>query len=202
MIAIFFLFLLQNDDLELQSSVRVGNASGTVIKVSDGFAYILTTGHLEKRQDVKVEFFYMDGDKLEKPMVLSGRIILLLENNEKGVDFSIVKIELPKRSRPSCIPLASKEVRCRKNQNYRVIGFCKEPCEFELTYLGERDGSLITTKDKPTPGCSGGGLFRGGKLLGVCWGTNHKESEIEGLFTPHYSIIDILEKANMRFLFE
>jgi hypothetical protein len=47
-------------------------------------------------------------------------------------------------------------------------------------------------------GCSGGGMFRGGKLLGVCWGVQDGEA----FFTPHYRVIEILRAAHLEFVFE
>lgn len=206
LIVLVLLFAGDSQDPELQASVRVtlirstakSVVSGTVIKVIDRDAYVLTTAQINRWQSAKIEFFYMDGDGLPKPSMKDGRIILLVENRQKGIDFAVIKVDLANRERPTYIPLADKKVRCREGQDYRAIGCSngKEPTEHDVAYLKERDGSLVT---KSVFGCFGGGMFRGGKLLGVCWGSSKDK---EDLFTPHYRIINALEGSNLEFLLE
>lgn len=201
MIALVAVLALSANDPELEASVRVSlknPASGTVINFINGDAYVLTIGHINNRQDVSVEFLFMDGDRLAKPMQRQGRIIFLVENSQKGLDCAVIKVPLPNRCRPTYIPLAAKAVRCREGQEYRTIA-CqadKPPCEFNVTFRKEKDGSLVTSQD--VRWSSGGGLFRGGKMLGVHWGVVNQE----GMFTPHFRIIDMLEAANLEFLLE
>lgn len=169
-------------DGEMESSVRVNPktpSSGTIIKVIDRDAYILSTGHMKTREDIIVQVFYMDGVRLEKPANLQGTIVFLVENNEKGADFSIIKVELPERKSVSYTPLAAKGVKLRKDQTYRAIGcgMGSEPKDYQVVFLKEWKGSLVTAKE-PAPGASGGGLFRAGKLLGVCWGSYYQGKEL------------------------
>jgi hypothetical protein len=203
MFALLLSMVLGSSDVELQASVRIAcpksPTSGTVVKVIDGEAYILASGQLDKRDSLDVEFFYMDGSKLDKSLILPGRSVLMVENNKKGVDFAVIKVKLPTRSRCYYIPLAAEKVRCREGQEYRAVG-CKngkEPTFMDVLFTSEKNGSL-QTKTQMDFGCSGGGMFRGGKLLGVCWGVQDGEA----FFTPHYRVIEILRAAHLEFVFE
>lgn len=197
----------QQPDAEMEASVRVNPkapSSGTVVKVVDENAYVISTGHMSIREDVKVEFFYMNGKKLATPTVLQGKVLLLVENNERGVDFSLIVVKLPDRTAPTAVQLADNRGNLKPGLTYRAVGckMGKEPSEYNVVYEKEVNGSIITSKDEVQAGASGGGMFRSGKLYGVAWGSSTDKNGTKGMFVSHHTIIKCLEAAGFKHLLE
>lgn len=176
----------------IHAAVRVngGNSScGTIIKVEQAggegtTAYVLTTGHLQKRMEMKIEVFYRDGKKLEKAEEATGELVCLVENNLRGIDFSVVKVTLkgPPKEYAAC--KLAKDVPF--NKELVSIGCDKgiEPKEFNVTATRWRKkGNDVwvrhKTEESSNGGRSGGGLFRNGELVGVYWGSYTKGDDSE-----------------------
>jgi hypothetical protein len=193
---------------DFQASVRVNYpfaSSGTVFKVipnDKGYtSYILSTGHMKKREEPEIEFFFMDGEKLEKSLKVKGNILFLVENSEKGVDFSL--IEVTTKGKPSFVPIAKKDA--KKGDKCLSVGCdnASKPKCYSCTILslGKRD--YILENDSPRAGRSGGGLFLNHEIVGVCWGAQiWGNKEVNGLFTRASVIRNLLINADYENLLE
>lgn len=175
----------------LHAAVRVNGANascGTIIKVEeegDGCnAYVLTTGHLQKRMEMKVEVFYKNGKKLEKAEEATGELVCLVENNKRGIDFSVVKVTLKGKPKDYAACRIAKDVPF--NKEIISIGCDKgiEPKEFKVTATrwrvkGQDVWVRHKTDESSNGGRSGGGLFLNGELVGVYWGSYTSTSDSE-----------------------
>lgn len=175
----------------IHAAVRVNGTNsscGTVVKIEDEgdtcTAYVLTTGHMQKRQEVKVEVFYRGGKKLEKAEEYTGELVCLVENNKRGIDFSVVKVELKGKAKEYTACRIAKDVPF--NKEIVSIGCDKgiEPKQYKVTAtrwrLKDRDVWVRHQTDEASnAGRSGGGLFHNGELVGVYWGSYTHSGEID-----------------------
>lgn len=167
----------------LHAAVRVNgdNAScGTIFKVEPGkstcTAYIVSTGHLAKRSEMKVEVFFLEGKELKEPLVGTGELLTIVDNHDKGVDFCVIKVELKCDAKKLCAAkLAKKVVFGEECTSVGCDGGIK-PKSFSVTTTKWR------TKDRDifvkhslgqtsTGGRSGGGIFKGNEVVAVYWGS-------------------------------
>lgn len=167
----------------LHAAVRVNgsNAScGTIIKIAEedeaAVAYVLTTGHLQKRMEMGVEVFYRKGEKLKEAEKYTGELVCLIENNSRGIDFSVVKVTLKGPAKEYTAARIAKDVPF--NKECVSIGCDKgiEPKEFKVTPTRWRIKNADVwvrhkTDEVSNGGRSGGGLFLNGELVGVYWGS-------------------------------
>jgi len=196
---------------EMQASVRVNHpesSSGTVIHVAalgDGryTAYVLSTGHMGKRTEPSVEFFYLDGKKLAKPQTAQGRIVFLVENGvSQGVDFCVIEVDA--KGKPAAVPIAKKDV--GKGVTCLSIGcdMGSLPTAYQCKVVKVKKHQYALERDTPRPGRSGGGLFHDGKLVGVCWGCYQSGNGqgLTGMFTRASTIRRLLASAGYENLLE
>ena len=198
---LFFIFwtqpLLASD--YLQSAVRVneGSAScGTIIKVERDRVWVISTGHMEKRNEPVVEVFYRDGKKLSKPLKSKGKIVLRVENNvDFGIDFSLIEVgfgDFDHRRAFKGVTIGD----AKKDTDCISIGcdLAVEPTEYRVKVeeICKGRGDIYTVgKDRTNGGRSGGGLFYDGKLVAVSWGATVSGDE-KGIFTSGQSIKQVL----------
>lgn len=182
MIAMLLAIVFEIDSYAtLQASVRVNGpefaSTGTIIACQDGYSYVLSTGHMGKRTDPTVEVFYANGSRLSKAVELKAQIILLVDNHEKGIDFSILKFEIPQDFKLRSIPLAERvifdklsvSVGCDMGQAPKAY------CVLPLNWHNRKRDFWLKCNPGETirAGRSGGGVFHGRKLIGVLWGCWH-----------------------------
>lgn len=90
---------------------------------------------------------------------------------------------------PNYLPIASEEFKYTQNMRLHSVG-CdsgNEVAHYDVEVVGLRDGSwpdLVTTRNSPRPGRSGGGLSTEDYFVGVCWGTSSYDGSGNGYFTP------------------
>lgn len=193
---------------EFQASVRVNYpyaSSGTVFKVTPndkGYtSYILSTGHMKKREDPQIEFFFMDGEKLDEPLVVKGNIIFLVENSFKGCDFSVIEVRT--KGKPAFIPIAKKDAKEKDKCLSIGCDSASVPKCYSCTVLNLEKLDYILENDSPKAGRSGGGLFLKHEIVGVCWGCRTwGNEERNGLFTRASVVRNLLMTAGYEYLLE
>lgn len=206
------LLIPTNNPLEASVRVNPGRpSSGTVVRVEKNeykyVSYILSTGHFQNAvgETAFVEFFYHEGQKLDTPMRVKGKVIYKIDKHEKGEDFSIIKVKTD--FRPSFIPIAKNPPKLPFLANSIGCDLGIRPkSNLVLAYQIE-SASVVTKFNNPLPGRSGGALISNGELVAVCWGgkftcesTGWAIISDRGLFTSHEAITRHLSKSKFAFL--
>lgn len=183
-------------------SVNGASGSGTICYYDSltNWAYVLSCGHLwsgnksyvqsENKEKIKIITWYHNDKKLEKPKIYEGEI--LFWSNERGYDVSLVRFQ------PDWIPSYFPIAKNFKGSNGDFLNSMgcdggREVARYEVEFLELRKIDLITERNSPRPGRSGGGLVTNeGKLVGICWGTSDVSGDGIGYFTPISSIQKVL----------
>lgn len=185
----------------LSASVRIssngGAGSGTICyyDYASNKAYVISCGHLwsgnkryipEQNTSAKILVWYHNDKKLETPETLDAEV--LFWSNDRGYDVSLLRFE--PSWKPVFFPACSRPI--EKGQVLNSLG-CdggKEVARYEVIVKELRHPDIITIKNSPRPGRSGGGLITNeGELVGICWGTSDISSgDGIGYFTPFHSI--------------
>ncbi len=185
----------------LSPSVKVtvpgGSGSGSVIYYdsSDKFAYVATCGHLwspgiltsEKAKIKKLKcfltFWYDNSTKLKNPKKYEAEV--LFYGYISGCDTALLRFK-PDYS-PNYFKIAPKNYVYSKGAKVHSMGCdgAREVAHYDTEIVGEIGKNLITVKNSPRPGRSGGGLVdNNGFYIGTCWGTTNISGDGEGYFTP------------------
>jgi hypothetical protein len=196
----------------LAASVRINingaAGSGTICHYDpeNNWAYVLSCGHLldgtktykesDPRRKCKITTWYNNDIKLSEPKTCDGEV--LFWSNVRGRDCSLLRFKPDWK--PDYFPIASVDFPISKNTQLNSLG-CDEAGEvarYEVELLEITDFDLVTKKNSPRPGRSGGGLVtNSGWIVGICWGTTDVSSgDGVGYFTPLKSIHDVLNKNN------
>ncbi len=141
--------------------------SGTIISVQAGHALILTCGHIFRHlgQDgmVEVDLF----DERRNPRVYAGKVVKF----DLASDVGLVVIQTDEAL--ATVPLANHDYKLTTGEKVVSIGCgggelpSKE--ELAVTAINRYDGpENIECTGLPVQGRSGGGLFRGNMIVGVC----------------------------------
>lgn len=192
-----------NDD-PLRASVRIrvkdGSAinygSGTIIDYKSGRASILTCGHIFRKlsKSAIIEIDLYPNAKVAKPEMVTGKVLDVDLDADLGlVSISYLKMLPCVTLGFSSTPLAEKERLC----SYGCSGG-DHPSreELQLTRINKYDGpENLECTNRPQKGRSGGGLFRGTELIGVCIAADPKESR--GIYTGLEPIKALLERASL-----
>jgi hypothetical protein len=189
----------------LEASVRVNPkspSSGTVVKVESARkgqykVWILSTGHFENKVGAKsdVEFFYMGGKKLDKPLIVTGTVRYKIEENmDKGVDFSVIEVLMDKA--PAFVSISKSGPPKKAEVISCGCDLGSNPKAYTLQLEGYRTTDYKSKRNGPKAGRSGGGLFYEGELVGICWG--HSGEDGYGLFTSHREIVRHLKKNGFK----
>lgn len=194
----------------LAASVRINIngavGSGTICyhDPESNWAYVLSCGHLldgtkpykasEIKRKCKIVIWYNNNTKLDEPKTYEGEV--LFWSNVRGYDCSLLRFK-PDWT-PDYFPIAPVDFSIAKNTKLNSLG-CDEAGEvarYEVELLEFTDLDLVTKKNSPRPGRSGGGLVTdNGFIVGICWGTTDVSSgDGVGYFTPLKSIHEVLNK--------
>lgn len=198
----------------LSASVKVQNGyscgSGTICYYdeTENWAYVISCGHLwtgNKSYDpnsmnkAKIIVWY-NSTKLENSKNYTAEVLFWC--NDRGFDSSLLRFKPDWR--PNCFPIA-KEFNYKKGIELNSLG-CDggtEVARYGVEILKYSSPDVITQKNSPRPGRSGGGLLsENGKLVGICWGTSEIDGSGIGYFTPLESIKVVFEKNNHKWILE
>lgn len=193
----------------LSQSVKVwsngASGSGTIVYHDDksNYSYVISCGHLwngdknieeKNKPKAKIITWYKNKIKLEKPETYEAEV--LFWSNKRGYDVSCL------RFKPDWIPnyitMAEDSYKFENNLILNSLG-CdggREVARYEVVYKNNYGIDIITDKNSPRPGRSGGGLITDqGLFVGICWGTSDTTSGNGiGYFTPLKSIYYVFEK--------
>ena len=200
--------------------IRVSGASGSGTIVyyneNDGWAYIQSCGHLwdgnmsaeegvRRNLTCKVITWYHNNEKLNRTKEYPAEV--LYYKNIRGQDCSLLRFKPDWK--PNYFPIAPAGYRFNPGTKYHSVG-CdggREIAHYEVEFVGMRniretryyntmDQDLVTTRNSPRPGRSGGGLFSNDEYyVGICWGTSSYDGSGNGYFTPLETLRD-LNKQN------
>lgn len=194
--------------VSLKIHVNGASGSGTICHYdeSSGFAHVISCGHLwsgnmdydpksKDRPTARVITWYKNSIKLDDPETFDAEV--LFWSNDRGYDVSLLRFK-PDWS-PGFAPIDESFV-LKKGLALNSMG-CDggtEVARYEVVFDEMRNPDIITQKNSPRPGRSGGGLITDSvKVVGVCWGTSDISSGNGiGYFTPTSSIKKVFERNN------
>lgn len=185
----------------LSASVKIdvgmGSGSGTIVYYdrAKNLAYVASCGHLwdegimtveeGKKRKIKCNIivWYHNNKKLEQPKSYPADVIFY--SHVDGQDTSLVVFKPDWE--PEYFPIAPRTYRYQINKMYHSCGADGggEVAHYDVQFLGLQDGDIVTFKNSPRPGRSGGGLMDDkGYYIGTCWGTQFRDGSGKGFFTP------------------
>lgn len=213
---VFSLALLISVNNPIEASVRVNPgrpSSGTVVRVEKHkhkyVSYILSTGHFQNAvgEAAFVEFFYHEGQKLDTPIRVKGKVVYKIDKHEKGEDFSVIKVKTD--FRPAFVLIAKNPPKLPFFANSIGCDLGVKPKSHLVMAHKSDDMGVMTKFNNPLPGRSGGGLIVNGELVAVCWGgrftcesTGWAINSDRGFFTSHEVITKHLSKSKFAFLLQ
>ena len=192
--------------ISLKIHVDGASGSGTICHFdkSSGFAHVISCGHLwsgnmsydkhnPPNHSAKVITWYKKGAKLERPESFNAEV--LFWSNDRGYDVSLLRFKPDWE--PEFAPI-DESFNIEKGMILNSLG-CdggSEVARYEVSFKEFSGMDIITVKNSPRPGRSGGGLITDcGKFVGVCWGTSDTSSGNGiGYFTPVNSIKEVFVK--------
>lgn len=192
----------------LRSSVKIAvqasSGSGTICHYdeSTGWAYVISCGHLwsgnkryesNKPSKAKVIVWYKESSRMESSVAYEAEA--LFWSNTRGKDVSLLRFKPDWNA--SFAPIA-RDFLPKEGETLNSMG-CdggKEVARYEVVVKQIKGIDLITTRNSPRPGRSGGGLLTDDcRLVGVCWGTSDPSSgDGIGYFTPLVAIVEVFEE--------
>jgi hypothetical protein len=189
--------------------ISVGNASGsgTIVHYDSekNLAYVATCGHLwepgimsveqgkKAKKKCKIIVWYHNETKLDAPKTYDADVIFY--SYLTGQDTGLVTFKPDWQ--PNYFPFGPSDYEYRSGQQAHSCG-CDSGSEvahydvtmvqlqkFEIEELRLETVDLVTEKNSPRPGRSGGGLMDDeGLYIGTCWGTQYRDGTGKGYFTP------------------
>ena len=178
-------------------AVSGASGSGTIVHYDKkkNLAYVATCGHLwsqgimsveegkKKNMKCKVIIWYHNDNKLDTPRSYDSNVIFY--SYVDGQDIAL--ITFTPDWEPNVFPLGPKEYKYVAGQHAHSVG-CDagtEVAHYDIEMIGIEGDDLVTTKNSPRPGRSGGGLMNDdGYYIGTCWGTQYRDGTGKGYFTP------------------
>jgi hypothetical protein len=192
----------------LSASVKINvsgaSGSGTIFYYDpkENWAYVISCGHLwsgdksykelqKKPQKAKIITWYHNDTKLEESKTYDCEV--LFWSNTRGEDCSCMRFQPDWE--PNYFAIASKNYKINKGEIFNSLG-CDggdEVARYEVEFIEMRGDDIITKRNSPRPGRSGGGLLtNSGWLVGICWGTSDTTTGNGiGYFTPLKSIHEV-----------
>lgn len=189
--------------VSVKINVDGASGSGTICHYDEasGYAHVISCGHLwsgnmdyspkAPRPKAKIVTWYKNSSKLVSPETFEAEV--LFWSNDRGYDVSLLKFK------PDWVPAFApidESFRLKSGLDLNSLG-CDgggEVARYEVTFERFANPDIITSKNSPRPGRSGGGLITdSGKLVGVCWGTSDTSGKGIGYFTPASSIKKVFE---------
>jgi hypothetical protein len=201
----------------LSSSLKItvggANGSGTICYYdpAENWAYVISCGHLwegnksykelqKEKLKATVTTWYKNDKKLESPKSYEAEI--LFWSNSRGYDCSALRFRPDWK--PEYFPIAQMDYKLNKGMKLNSLGCdgAKEVARYEVEFEEYRGLDLITQKNSPRPGRSGGGLITdSGWYVGICWGTSDTVTGGGiGYFTPLKSIHEVFIKNGHEWL--
>jgi hypothetical protein len=181
--------------MSVQVKTAGGAGSGSIIYYDkrNNLAYVASCGHLwtngvvnseeaaRKNVKCKIITWYKNSKKLESPEEFEGKLLFYSYTNE--VDTSLVVFS-PDWI-PSYLPIAPVDYEYSIGLKAHSLGCdgAKEVAHYEVTIV-DVNGDVVTKRNSPRPGRSGGGLFNENLYIGTCWGTEFIDGSGRGFFTP------------------
>lgn len=177
--------------------VGMGSGSGTIVyydKVKN-LAYVASCGHLwepgimnveqGKQRKIKCNIivWYHNNVKLDEPKIYPADVVFY--SYVDGQDTSLVVFKPDWE--PEYFSIAPRNYRYQINKMYHSCGSDggSEVAHYDVQFLGLVNGDIVTFKNSPRPGRSGGGLMDDkGYYIGTCWGTQFRDGSGKGYFTP------------------
>lgn len=188
-------------------AVSGASGSGTIIHYdkSKNLAYVATCGHLwtpgvmnvedgkKKKMKCKVILWYQNDQKFDAPKSYEADVIFYsyIDGQDTGL------ITFSPDFEPNYFPFGPKDYRYIKGQHAHSVG-CDagtEVAHYDIEMLGIDGNDLVSEKNSPRPGRSGGGLMDDdGYYIGTCWGTQYRDGTGKGYFTPLFIIHKFWQK--------
>jgi len=181
--------------MSVQIKTSGGAGSGSIIYYDNKnkLAYVASCGHLwnngvvnaeeaeKKNIKCKIITWYKNSKKLDKPEEFEGKLLFYSYTNE--VDTSLVVFS-PDWI-PSYLPIAPANYKYGIGSSVHSLGCdgAKEVAHYEVSII-DVNGDVVTERNSPRPGRSGGGLFDENFYIGTCWGTEFIDGSGRGFFTP------------------
>jgi hypothetical protein len=196
-------------------SVQGGMGSGTIVYYDSdkNEAYIASCGHLwggsrtaaelqNRPESCKITVWYHNQTKLSSPQDYPAQV--LFWSNNRGYDSSLIKFK-PDWI-PEFFPIAPLDYNLITGGIYHSLG-CdggREVARYEVEIVGMRGDDLITTRNSPRPGRSGGGMLSAdGYYVATCWGTSDTTGGGGiGYFTPLRSIHKVYSSNGYEWLLQ
>ncbi|WP_162130594.1 thioredoxin domain-containing protein [Schlesneria paludicola] len=175
---------------------RVHFGSGTIIDAQDDHAVILTCGHIFRKlgKDAVIEVnYYVDGQSHPKTAI--GTI---LKFDPSGADLGL--LEIPCSERLTSIKLGFAHSPLSVDDRVISIGCGRgDPPSVQqhsITAINRYDGpDNIECNGIPQLGRSGGGLFRGAEIVGVCIAADPKDQR--GIYTGLKPVAELLGRCKL-----
>lgn len=184
----------------LAASVKIGvngaSGSGTIVyyDANKNLAYVASCGHMwnkgtmsaeegrRKKAKCKVITYYHNEIKLTSPKTYEADVVFY--SFIDGQDTSLVTFTPDWQ--PDFFPIAPVDYKYQFGKTAHSLG-CdggSEVAHYEVELLALQ-GDLVTRRNGPRPGRSGGGLMDDeGYYIGTCWGTQYRDGSGQGYFTP------------------
>lgn len=185
----------------LAASVKIGvsgaSGSGTIVyyDAEKNLAYVASCGHMWNRGTMSVEegrrrglkckviVYYHNDKKLSSSKTYEANVVFY--SFIDGQDTSLVTFT-PDWT-PDYFPIAPVDYKYQFRSIAHSLG-CdggSEVAHYEVELLALEEGDLVTRRNGPRPGRSGGGLMDdNGYYIGTCWGTQYRDGSGQGYFTP------------------
>ncbi len=183
--------------LRVQDGSGINFGSGTIIDSRPGRAVILTCGHIfrkgENDSKIEVDLFRPISKSKVKPETVEGRVL----HFDLEADVGLVTIVLAQRV-PSVRLGSSRELTVKDRVQSIGCSGGDDPSREEqfLTALNKYDGpDNIECSTMPQQGRSGGGLFLGSELIGVCVAADPKEKR--GIYVAMKPVALLLDKVGL-----
>jgi hypothetical protein len=191
------------------------SGSGTIVYFDfrSGEAYVASCGHLwsgtrsasevqKNPVSAKVITWYHNEVKLEEPKEYPAQV--LFWSNNRGFDSSLLKFRPDWE--PDYFPIAPTSYSIAPGTLLHSVG-CdggREVAHYDVEFVEYRGVDLITRRNSPRPGRSGGGLMSSdGYYVGTCWGTSDTVSGGGiGYFTPLKAIHKVFSENEFDWLLD
>lgn len=196
----------------IKISVAGASGSGTIVYYDSytNTAYVATCGHLwphgkmsaeegkKRNLTCKVITWYQNEKKLETTKVYEAKV--LFYSYVTGADTALISFN-PDWV-PNYFPIASKDYEYKEGVRVHSCG-CDggdEVAHYDVEIIGLQGNDLITFRNSPRPGRSGGGLMDDEYYIATCWGTESYSGDGKGFFTPLSVIHEVWSKNGYDFL--
>ena len=181
--------------LRVQDGTGINFGSGTIIDSKPGRTVILTCGHIFRKagNDSKIEVDVFGPNAKSRPEVVPGKVLHFDLDADVGVVTIAYAPQLP------VVRLGAPRELVVKDRVLSIgCGGGDKPTreDLSLTALNKYDGpDNIECTGMPQQGRSGGGLFLGSDLIGVCIAADPKEQR--GIYAAMKPIAQLLDKVGL-----